>query len=111
MREKERTGLNKAAIKDYFSLIAMGVFAAVAIAMILVGYLVLGIPLVPVCTLVILEAVLCVCLNKIPVWAHGLVIAVQIAMGFFLERAALMVCMAVVYVAAVALLYLWTKEA
>lgn len=110
MRETKQTSINKAIIKKYLPLISMGVFVVIAVSMILTGYVALQIPLVPVCTIVILEAVLCVCLNKIPVWVHGLVIVIQVALGFFMDRAALMVCMAVVYAAAVALTYFWSKE-
>lgn len=110
MRGTKETALNKDSIKKHLPLIAMCVFAAIAVAVILVGHFVLQIPLVPVAALVILEAVLCVCLDRMPVWVHGLAVVIQIAMGFFLECAALMAGMSVVYVAAVAFLYLWTRE-
>ena len=110
MRETKQISINRESLHRHVPMIGLIIFAILAAAMILVSYFALGIPLVPVCTLVILEAVLCVCLNRIPIWIHGLVVAVQIAAGFFLERGQLMICMAVVYVAAVVFLYLWTRE-
>lgn len=110
MRETKQVSMNKESLHRHAHLIGLGIFVILAAAMILVSYIAFGIPLVPVCTLVILEAVLCVCLNRIPLWIHVVVVAVQAAIGFFLGRGPLMICMAVVYVAAVALLYLWTKE-
>ena len=111
MRETREATLNKETVHRHLPGIALGIFAAVAMAMILVGYLALQVPVVAVCTLVILEAVLCVCLNRIPVWVHGVIVALQIAMGFFLGKGTLMICMAVVYVLAVIFLYIWTKDA
>lgn len=110
MRETKQVSINKESLHRHVPMIGLGVFVILAAAMILVSYFALGIPLVPVCTLVILEAVLCACLNRIPIWTHVVIVAVQVAIGFFLDRGSLMICMAVVYVAAVVLLYLWTRE-
>ena len=110
MREKKQTVWNKESLTAHLPLISLAVFIVIALAMILVGYFGLQIPLVPVGTFVILEAVLCACLNRMPVWVHGVVVILQIAMGFYLGKGIFMICMAVVYVAAVALLYLWTRE-
>ena len=86
MRETKQVSINKESLHRHVPMIGMCVFVILAAAMILVSYLALEIPLVPVCTLVILEAVLCACLNRIPIWTHVVVVAVQVAIGFFLNR-------------------------
>ena len=90
--------------------VVLGVFLVVALAMILISILALKLPVVGVCTIVILEAVLAVCLNKIPIWIHGLVVIAQIVAGILCSKIVLMVLMVVGYVAAVALLYLWSSK-
>ncbi len=86
------------------------IFAVVAVAMILVSFLVLYIPLVAVCTIVILEGALAALLNRIPLWIHGLIVIAQVVAGILFGKIVFMALMAVVYVAAVALLYLWTAK-
>jgi hypothetical protein len=91
-------------------LIILGIFIAVVVAMIAVSYQVLQIPIVAVCSMVILEALLCALLDRIPLWVHGLFIIAQIVGGILLDKLVFMILMCVVYVAAVALLYLWTSK-
>lgn len=86
-------------------------FVVYALVMILISYFVFRIPIVPICTLVILEALLCACLSKIPLWVHGLVIVAQIVVGVMADKAVFMLLMALVYLGSVALLYLWGREA
>ena len=91
-------------------MVSLGIFLTVALVMILISYFALHIPLVPICTIVILEALLCACLNRIPVWVHGLFIIAEIVAGICFGKVVFMILMAVVYVAAVTLLYLWTSQ-
>ena len=91
-------------------IVEIAIFVVVAVAMILVSFLVLHIPLVAVCTIVILEGALAALLNRIPIWIHGLIVIAQIVAGILFGKIVFMVLMAVVYVAAVALLYLWTSK-
>ncbi len=88
----------------------LGIFLLAAIIMIVISELALGIPVVAVCTIVILEAALSALLNRIPIWVHGLIIIAQIVAGILVSKAVFMILMAVIYVLAVALLYLWSKE-
>jgi len=55
------------------------------------------------------EILLCVCLSRIPVWIHGLVGIFQIVLGFLFGFVLFMVLMTTIYMAALFLLYLWTK--
>lgn len=88
----------------------LGAFVVVALAMILISILALHLPIVGVCTIVILEALLAACLNRIPIWIHGLIVIAEIVAGILFGKIVFMVLMAVVYVTAVALLYLWSPK-
>lgn len=88
----------------------LGIFLGIALVMILVSTFALHIPIVAVCIIVILDAVIAACLNRIPVWVHGLVVIAQIVVGIVFAKTLLMVLMSVVYVAAVALLYFWSAQ-
>ncbi len=59
---------------------------------------------------VILEVLLAVCLNRIPIWVHGLIIIGQIVAGLGFHALVFMILMAGVYFAAILLLYFWTKD-
>ena len=72
-------------------IIPLGFFLAVTVVLIVVSFAVLNIPIVAICSIAILEVLLSALLNRIPLWVHGLL-------------------MAIVYVLAVAFLYLWTSE-
>ncbi len=91
-------------------IVVLGAFIVVALAMILISILALHLPIVGVCTIVILEALLAACLNRIPIWIHGLIIIAQIVAGIVFGKIVFMVLMAVLYVTAVALLYLWSLK-
>ena len=86
-------------------------FVVVALAMILISILALHLPVVAVCTIVILEALLAACLNRIPIWVHGLIVIAEIVAGIVFGKIVFMVLMAVVYVTAVTLLYMWSRRA
>ncbi len=102
--------LDKDMLKQQTPLISLGIFLIGALVMILVSYFVLGIPLVAVCTIVVLEALLCALLNQIPLWIHGIIVIGQVVAGVMVHKTVFMVLMAVVYIAAVTFLYLWTSK-
>lgn len=91
-------------------IVVMGIFVVMAVAMILVGFLACKVPLVAVCSIVILEALLAALLNKIPIWVHGILVIAQIVAGIIFGKVIFMILMAVVYVAAVLMLYLWAAR-
>ena len=91
-------------------IIPLGFFLAVTVVLIVVSFAVLNIPIVAICSIAILEVLLSALLNRIPLWVQGLLVVAQIAAGFIFGRAVFMVLMAIVYVLAVAFLYLWTSE-
>ena len=96
-------------LKDTPAILLEG-FIVVAVAMILISFLAVKIPVVAVCTIVILQALLAALLNRIPIWVHGLIVIAEITAGIICGKVVFMLLMAVVYVAAVALLYLWTAK-
>lgn len=77
-------------------LIIFGVIAAVLLV-ILTSILGLHVPAVAVCVIVLLEAGMVVCLHDVPIWLHGLVIAMQAAAGVVLDHFVFMLLCCVVY--------------
>ena len=110
--EKEKKGFQ---LKDFYTkknlpficIIILGIYT---IASILISYFALEIPIVPLCMIVILEALLAALLNKIPLWVHGLVFILEIVIGVIASKAAFMVLMAFVYAIAVVFLYIWSRN-
>lgn len=84
--------------KQYLILFAV---ILVMLAVILAGILALKVPVVTVCLLVLLEALLAVCLQQVPVWLHGLVAIVQIVAGALCAKLVFAILCAVVYVVAI----------
>ena len=72
-------------------------FAISNIAAICVSSFVLDIPVVPVCTIAILEILLVNLLDRIPVWIHAVIIILQAAAGFYIGKPLFMVLMAALY--------------
>ena len=88
-------------------LIVLGLFAIVAITVSIVA-LHLG-PVIA-CAMVILEAALAACLNRIPLWIHGLVFIAEIVIGIMASQLVFMVLMAFVYVISIAFLFAWSTN-
>lgn len=84
--------------KQYLILFAVII---VMLAVILTGILALKVPVVPVCLLVVLEVLLAVCLQQVPIWLHGLVAIVQIVAGALCAKLVFAISCAVVYIAAI----------
>ncbi len=84
----------------------MAIHVIACVTVILVGHYALGFPLVSVCILVVLETLFAALLGPIPVWVHGLILVAQIVVGLLADRIILMALMDVIYVVAVAVLFL-----
>lgn len=99
-------------IKKYMNrpMVSLGLFAVVAVVMILISFLALEVPVVAVCSIVILEVLIAALLNRIPIWIHGLILIAEIIAGIICGKALFMILMALVYVVAVAILYLWAAK-
>ncbi len=84
--------------KQYMALL---LYALVVIAGIIVSIFVCEIPVVPVCMIVVIEALLAVCLHNLPIWLHGVVIVIQIISGIIFEKLIFMILTALLYLGAI----------
>ncbi len=90
-----------------FCIVGLAVFAVVAIVVSAVAF---DINVVIACIMVLLEAGLAACLNRIPIWIHGLVFISQIVIGIIASQVPFMIIMAFIYVFAIAFLYVWSNK-
>ncbi len=84
--------------KCFLSLLA---YAVVVIAVIIVSTMVFDIPVVAVCSIVVLETLLASCLHNLPVWLHGVVIIAEIVCGVIFDRLIFMIMEAALYLVAI----------
>ena len=66
--------------------------------------------IVPAGIFVVLEVLLAVCLHRIPVWIHGLIVIGQIAAGMAFSYLPFMILMVIEYIAAILVLYFWARK-
>lgn len=78
-------------------LILFGVIVT-TLLVILTSILALGIPAIPVCIIVLLEAGIVICLQDVPIWLHAAVVLIQIIAGAVVGSLVFMILCAVVYV-------------
>lgn len=93
--------------KENLPLLSLIILGILAVAFIVVSHVVLDISIIVACVMVVLEAFLASCLNKIPLWVHGLVFIAQIVAGIIASQIPFMVMMDVIYVGAIAFLFIW----
>ena len=84
--------------KQYLILFAVII---VMLAVILASILALKVPVVAVCLLVVLEALMAACLQEVPIWLHGLVVIAQVIAGALCTKLIFTILCAVVYVVAI----------
>lgn len=87
-------------------LVLFGVIVA-ALLEILISILGLGIPAVPVCVLVLLEAGMALCLHDVPIWLHGLAVLAQILVGALAGKLIFIVLCAAMYLVFILSLRFW----
>lgn len=87
-------------------LVLFGVIVA-ALLEILISILGLGIPAVPVCVLVLLEAGMALCLRDVPIWLHGLAVLAQILAGALAGKLIFIVLCAAMYLVFILSLRFW----
>jgi len=115
--EKKTISLNKSSFsfKDFFTkdnlplilIIMLSIYAVIAI---LISVLALKIPVVAVCAIIVLETLLASCLNKIPLWIHGLVFIAEIVAGIMASKVIFMILMALMYFFACVFLFMWSRH-
>ena len=93
-----------------FPFIFLAVYLIALVAIFIVGFKVLSIPIASVGLFIVLEGVLAALLNRIPLWVHGLVFIGQIVAGVFFGKLIFMILMAVMYALSIALLYFFTRN-
>lgn len=83
------------------SVAVLVLFAAVALAYILVGIMACEIDPVVVCVVLLIQVAIGVLLDQNPVWLHGCVAAADVVVGICVGQVLLMVAAVFVYVAAI----------
>ena len=86
------------------SLLAIcGYVVAVAVVIIL-SLFVCKLPVVAVCFIVLIDTLMAVCLDNLPVWLHGIVMVAQIVAGAIFAQILFMVMSAILYLLAILVL-------
>ena len=79
--------------KKTFQVPTLLAFAAIVAIMVIVGVRVLNVPVVPMCLLVIIEAVIAVMLHHAELWVHGLLILAELCAGVAGKKTVLIILM------------------
>lgn len=83
----------------------LGGFALAFLLAVLAGIFWLDMPVVLVCVILVLESMIGVCLHDVPIWMHGVEIAVSIVAGILFGHMPFMVIAVVLYIGTVLALY------
>jgi len=97
-------------LKEHLFLTVISVFCIFSLAVILIATLVMHEFIVPVCLLVMIEAAMAMFMKKSELWLHGIVVILQIVVGFIIGRAPLMILSVLIYVAATVALILLNHQ-
>lgn len=92
-------------------LVAVAVYAVLAVIVILLAAFACKTPIVPVCVIVIIETLLAVCLHNLPLWLHITVMIAEIICGVVFHQVALTILAAALYLAAIFTLRFLMREA
>ena len=80
MEEQTKPKKNSTA-SNQTMIISLAVLIGAAVAMLLVGLLALKLPAFPVIIVLLIEVGMAWCLQKMPLWLHGIVVAGEIVLG------------------------------
>lgn len=86
--------------KNNKRLLALIVFAVLAVVANLIGIFALNVSIVPICSLIIIEAALAVCMHNAELWVHGFLLLAQIIAGILTGNIILMIICAIIYIVA-----------
>ena len=92
--------------KDQLTL--FGVIVA-ALLVVIIGIIAWEVPVLWACVLVLLEAGLAVCMQKVPIWLHAVVVIAQVIVGVFFGTAMFLLFCAVFYMVGILALNVWNK--
>lgn len=87
-----------------------GVFCLVFLLAVLAGMFLLKMPVVLVCTILVLESLLGVCLHYMPIWVHGMEMLISITAGIIFGQAGFMIIAAGVYLAVILTLHFMNSQ-
>lgn len=96
-RRKKQGGLDLSIISENKSMLVLFVVIVAVLAVILASIMALKVAVVPVCVIVLIEIALAICLQKVPIWLHGVVSIAQIVAGVLCGMTVFMVMCVVVY--------------
>lgn len=91
--------------KENLPLIALCTFGVIAVVIILLGIMLCKLPVIAVCTIVILETAIAMCLHNLPIWLHGLVIIAELIAGVLCGQMLFILFAAIVYIGAIVTLH------
>lgn len=97
-------------IRDSLPVITVGAFVVVTVVMILLGIMACELPVVMVCTIVLLETAIAVCLHNLPIWLHCAVLLAEIIAGVVCGQVLFMVCAGIVYAMAIVTIHFLGTE-
>lgn len=97
--------LNKQEEEDNIPRIAICSFAVITIIMILLGIMMCELPVVMVCSIVILETLIAVCLHNLPIWVHVMILAAEVTAGILCTQLVFIVLACIVYATAILALH------
>ena len=90
--------------KDFFAqnkrLLSLILFVVLAVVVNLISIFVLKISIVPVCSIIIIEAGLAVCMHRAELWVHFFLILAQLIAGILSHNTVLMIMCVLLYVVA-----------
>ena len=93
-----------------FPVVALGIYLVVLAVALVLEIFVFHADIVVVGVMVVLETLLAALLGKVPSWLHAAIFIGQIGIGMIVGQSVMISIMAVLYVAAAALLYVWRMD-
>lgn len=86
-------------------LIAICSFAVITVIMILLGIMMCKLPVVMVCSIIILETAIAMCLHNLPIWVHVMVLAAELIAGILCSQIVFIILAGIVYATAILALH------
>lgn len=87
-------------VRKYRLYFSIGFFCAVAITLILVAMLGWQEFIVPVCALIIIEALMAALLHRVELWIHAVLLVIHIVTGVVIDRLPMVILCVIAYIAA-----------
>ena len=99
----------KELIKENRQYLALFCITSVALLVILAGSMTWKLPVIGVSVFVLLETILAVCLQDLPVWLHGAVLIAQLIIGLLFGNGMFILLCALYYVVSIVVLRIWDR--